>query len=99
MKRYFVLFAVLALLALPLVAGADNHGWSWDDTGWMPSWWTPTPPAGETVDAAQLLELLVQKGVITAQERAELARSQLALPAGQDRERARGSGLSYRTSP
>jgi len=89
MKRYLMLIAVLGLLALPLVTEAENHGRSWDDQGWLPSWWTPTPPAQETVEAARLLELLVQKGVITAQEAARLERPQMAMPTSQSQRAGR----------
>ena len=69
MKRYLMIFAVLALLALPLAAGAQStegmNCRSWDDTGCMPSWWTPTPPASKAADTARLRELLAKKGVIT----------------------------------
>ncbi len=59
MKRYLVIFAVLALLALPIVARAD-------ETVIPPeAHWTPTPPAGRVVDMVRLVELLVEKGVIT----------------------------------
>lgn len=88
MKRYFVLFAVLALLALPVGVGADNHGWSWDDTGWMPSWWNPYPPASKPIDVVQLtevLKLLVKRGMITPQEAAHLTQLQVATPTGQSR--------------
>jgi hypothetical protein len=99
MKRYLVILTGLALLALPPLAGADNHGRFWDDTGWLPSWWTPTPPAGGMVDAARLLELLVKKGVITRQEQAMLAQTESAMLAEQGREGVKGSGLGSQTAP
>lgn len=89
MKRYLMIIAVLGLLALPVVTEADNHGRYWDDQGWLPSWWSPTPPTQETVEAARLLELLVQKGVITPQEAARLGQPQVAMPTGQSQRAAR----------
>jgi hypothetical protein len=65
MKRCVVILMVLASLALPMVAGAD-------DQGWMPPGWTPTPPARPSVDLVQLVQLLVAKGVISDQEYARL---------------------------
>ena len=65
MKRYIVVLMALTLLAVPLVAGAD-------DQGWMPPEWTPTPPARPSIDLVQLMQLLVTKGVISDQEYAQL---------------------------
>jgi hypothetical protein len=96
MQRYVVIAAVLGLLALPVVGGADSHGRYWDDQGWLPSEWTPTLPARETVDAARLLELLVQKGVIAPQEAARLGQPQMAMPTGQSQQAAREAGASSR---
>ena len=88
MKRSLVNLAALALLALPLVAVAD-------DTSIPPQLnWTPTPPAQRTRDAvgiAPLTEFLVQKGMLTPQEGSELAEARSPLPAGQD-----DGGLSQR---
>ncbi len=105
MRRKLMILAVLAVLALPLVAragdhvvaGADNHpdpGRTWDDTGWMPSWWTTTPPASKTVDLVQLAEVLLAKGVITPQEYAQLTQSQSAMSSSQSRATARQSGYN-----
>jgi hypothetical protein len=65
MKRTSMIVAVLMLLTLPLVVGAD-------DQGWMPPEWTPTPPARQTVDLVQLVELLRAKGVLTDHEYGQL---------------------------
>jgi hypothetical protein len=65
MKRTLTILAVLMLLAVPMMAGAD-------DQGWMPPEWTPTPPAQQMVDVGQLASLLVEKGMISRQEYAQL---------------------------
>ncbi len=97
MKRYLVMFAVLALLTLPLVAGAQStKGMDcrvWDETGCMPSWWTPYPQASKSVDTA------VKKGVITPQEAAQPTQPQVATPTGQSRGTARNPGASSLTTP
>jgi len=76
MKRYLVIGAVLMLLGLPVASGAQSidgmNCRSWDDTGCMPSWWTPTPQASHTIDSKQLVEFLLQKGLISPQELALL---------------------------
>ena len=95
MKRLLVTFAALALLALPVVAVAE-------DTGIPPQLhWTPTPPAQRTREAVgiALAEFLVKKGMITPQERSGLTEARSPLPAGQG-----DGGLSerikeYVTSP
>ena len=91
MKRYLGMFAVLALLALPVVVGAQET--------WIPPElnWTPTPPAQGTVDTARLKELLVKKGVITPQEAARLTGPQTVTASGRSRETAREP--SYLTTP
>ena len=77
MKRLLVIFAALALLALPVIVGAQ-------ETVIPPEAnWTPTPPAQQTVDPAQLIELLREKGVITDQDYAQLAQPRLSSPARQ----------------
>ncbi|MGH8058084.1 MAG: hypothetical protein ACREOH_12755 [Candidatus Entotheonellia bacterium] len=93
MKRVLVSFAVLALLALPVVAGAD-------DTTIPPQMnWTPYPPAREIVDPAQLMELLVKKGVITPTEQAKLIQGHSAAPAGESRDAISAPAGSYVTKP
>jgi len=103
MKRYLVISAVVMLLALPVVAGAQSIGElncrSWDDTGCMPAWWDPYPPASKTVDATQLMELLTKKGMITPQEAARLEQPQVATPGGQSREMAQEPSASPLTTP
>jgi hypothetical protein len=69
MKRYMLVLVALMLIAVPVVVGAD-------DLGWMPPEWNPTPPARPSVDLAQLVQLLVAKGVISDQEYAQLTQPQ-----------------------
>ena len=87
MKRLLVTFAALALLALPVVAGAD-------DTSIPPQLnWTPTPPAQRTREAVgiALAEFLVKKGMLTPQEGSELTEVRPPLPTWQG-----DGGLSQR---
>jgi hypothetical protein len=63
---------VLALV-MPMIAGADDHGW-------MPPEWTPTPPAWPPVDLVQLVQLLEAKGVVSDEEYAQLTQPGLSLP-------------------
>jgi hypothetical protein len=75
MKRYGgVVLLVMALLSLPLWAGAD------ETTIPPEANWTPTPPARPTIDLVQLVQLLVAKGVISDQEYAQLTQPQLSSP-------------------
>jgi hypothetical protein len=74
MKRYMLVLMALMLLAAPLVVGAD-------DQGWTPPEWNATPPARPSVDLAQLVQLLVAKGVISDQEYAQLTQPQSSSPA------------------
>jgi hypothetical protein len=80
MKRTLMIVAMLAVLTIPLIAGAD-------DQGWMPPEWTPTPPARPTVDLVQLVQLLEAKGVITDQEYVQLTQSRLSAPPRQEQAR------------
>ena len=95
MQRTWMIGAVLALLALPLAVGAQSlegmNCRSWDDTGCMPSWWTPYPPASKRVDGAQLAEALHAKGVITDQEYARLTQPQVSAPLWQ----GQGTGWTW----
>jgi hypothetical protein len=83
----------LASLLLPLVALAD------DMTMPPEANWSPTPPARPKVDAGQLMELLVRKGVLTPIEQNELTRSEVATPARDPKEMDRQHGIEYATSP
>jgi hypothetical protein len=71
MRRTAMILAVLAMLAMPMLAAAD-------DQGWMPPGWTPTLPARPTVDLVQLAQLLRAKGVLTDHEYAPLTHLQSA---------------------
>jgi hypothetical protein len=72
------LTAVALLVAWPALAPADDHGWYHDDTGWMPSWWTPAPPTSHAIDGGKLAEFLLKKGIISAQELALLQSGEAA---------------------
>lgn len=76
MKRRLMILAMLAALAMPMIAGAD-------DQGWMPPEWTPTPPAQQTFDPVRLVQLLEAKGVISDQEYAQLTQPQWSSPSPQ----------------
>jgi hypothetical protein len=93
MRRYVVILMVLTLLSLPLVAGAD------DTTIPPEANWTPTPPASTKVDAAQLTEMLVRKGLLTPIEHSELTRSSAVKSAEDHRKMDRQDGREYATSP
>ena len=74
MKRYMLIGLALLLLTVPLMAEAD-------DQGWMPPEWNPTPPARQSIDLGQLMQLLVTKGVISDQEYVQLTHPQASSPA------------------
>jgi hypothetical protein len=66
MIRLMIIAAALALLALPVVVGGE-------ETPIPPELhWTPTPPARALVNADQLMDLLVKKGVLTPAEQAQI---------------------------
>lgn len=92
MKRYVVFLIVLAWLSLPLAAAADQT---------LPpeANWTPTPPAQIQVDAGQLMELLVRKGMLTPVDQSELTQSSVAAPANNPREMDRQRDSEYATAP
>ena len=70
MRRILLTSMMLALLAMPVMATAD------DQTIPPEANWTPTPPAEQTVDTGRLASLLVEKGMITRQEYAQLTHRQ-----------------------
>jgi hypothetical protein len=76
MKRTLMIVAMLAALMIPVIAGAN-------DREWMPPEWTPTPPARQTIDANQLASLLVEKGMLTRQDYAQLTPPPASSPAPQ----------------
>jgi hypothetical protein len=93
MKRVFTVLAVLTALALPMIAVAD-------ETVIPPEAnWTPTPPARPRVDAVQLMDLLVRKGVLTPVDQAHLTQSGVVTPPAERREMDRQDGLDLATSP
>jgi hypothetical protein len=67
MKRTSMIVAVLTLLTLPMMAGAD-------DQGWMPPEWSPTPAARQAIDLVRMVESLRAKGVISDEEYSQLTR-------------------------
>jgi hypothetical protein len=93
MQRYVVVLMVLSLLSLPLVAGAD------DQTIPPETKWTPTPPIRTQVDADQLMELLVRKGVLTPTDQSGLTQSPGRVPANDLRETDRQHGSEHATAP
>jgi hypothetical protein len=66
MPRLFLIATLAAFLALPIL------GWA-EDTPIPPETrWTPYPPATPSVNAEELAQLLMQRGVITPREFAQL---------------------------
>jgi hypothetical protein len=76
MKRYLVISAILGLLALPVAVGAQPTVIPPEAN------WTPYPPARGTIDTTRLTELLVKKGVITAEGQAGLAQTPIGTRPG-----------------
>ncbi len=81
MRRYLAVFAMLAMLSIPLVAIAGEETFIPREARW-----SPTPPAQTTIDTAGLTQLLVEKGVLTLQEQAAILQRQSAVTAGQSQE-------------
>jgi hypothetical protein len=77
MRRTLLMLMMFALLAMPVMATAD------DQTIPPEAHWTPTPPAEQTVDMVRLVSLLVEKGMITTQEYAQLTHPQSSSPSPQ----------------
>jgi hypothetical protein len=77
MRRTLLMLMMFALLAMPVMATAD------DQTIPPEAHWTPTPPAEQTVDMVRLVSLLVGKGMITTQEYAQLTHPQSSSPSPQ----------------
>jgi hypothetical protein len=95
MKRWLVIFATLALLALPVGVGAQ-------ETRIPPEAnWTPTPPARPTVDLVPLVQLLRAKGVITEQDYTQLTQPRSSSPSqeGHGRVWTWGEIDAYQRSP
>lgn len=85
MRRTLLMLMMFALLAMPVMATAD------DQTIPPEAHWTPTPPAEQTVDMVRLVSLLVEKGMITTQEYAQLTQPQSSSPSPQ----GNGSGWTW----
>jgi hypothetical protein len=77
MKRYLVIMAVLAALALPALVVAEEVGGALGVTA--------APGERGWVDATELTNLLVEKRLITPGERARLTRPLAAPAVGQKR--------------
>jgi hypothetical protein len=75
MRRTLLMLMMFAVLAMPVMATAD------DQTIPPEANWTPTPPARQTVDLVRLVSLLVEKGMITSQEYTQLTHPQPSSPA------------------
>jgi hypothetical protein len=93
MKRYWMLATMLTWIAFPMLAGAEGVVIPPEAN------WTRYPPAQGAVDAAQLTELLVRKGIITPQEAAQLTRPQVLTSSGTGRGAVQGTAISVFTSP
>ena len=85
MRRILLMSMMLALLAMPVMATAD------DQTIPPEAHWTPTPPAEQTVDTGRLASLLVEKGMITRQEYSQLIPPQSSSPSPQ----GKGGGWTW----
>jgi len=94
MRRYLAVFAALAMLSMPLVAIAGEETFIPPEANW-----TPTPPASKTVDTAGLTQLLVEKGVLTRQEQAELLQRQSAGTVEQSQKMSGKPGARPGTTP
>jgi hypothetical protein len=82
MRHTLMMLVMCAALATPVLAMAD------DQTLPPEANWTPTPPARSAVGGNQLTSLLVDTGMITAQESAQLTHPQASSPSQQNRARA-----------
>lgn len=93
MTRLMLIAAALALLTLPVVAGAGETR--------IPAevQWSSTPPARGIVDAGKLTELLVQKGVLTPIEQAQIKQPATAGSTSGDREMDRNHGITIVSQP
>jgi hypothetical protein len=70
MRRTLLMLMMFALLAMPVMATADDQSIPPEAN------WTPTPRARQTVDLDRLVSLLVEKGMISTQEYAQLTQPQ-----------------------
>ncbi len=88
MKRILAMSMMFALLAAPVMATTD------DQTMPPEANWTPTPSARQTVDLVRLVSLLVEKGMITPQEYAQLTQPQSSITLGHNRDTASRPGYN-----
>ena len=93
MKRWLVISAVLAVLALPLM------GWADETTIPPEAHWTPYPPARGAVDATKLMDLLVKKGLITSVEQSQLMQRSAVTPGRELPELNRKGAVDSATAP
>lgn len=93
MNRVLVVVAVLATLVLPMVAGADET--------FVPpeANWSAVPPARPTIDAVQLVDVLVKKGVLSPVDQASLMHSPVVRPKIERREMDRYNGFDVTSQP
>ena len=81
MRRTVMMVMILAVLAMPIMATAD------DQTIPPEAHWTPTPPARVTVDVSQLASVLVDTGMITPHEYTQLTHPEAYSPSQHSRAR------------
>jgi hypothetical protein len=93
MKRLMIFAAALAVLTLPVVAGADDEKIPPELN------WDPTPPAQVVVDAEKLIDVLVKNGVLTPVEQTQITQSGAGASAGNYREMDRNDGMEYASQP
>ena len=93
MKRYLTIAAIVTWMAFPILAGAEGVVIPLEAN------WTSYPLAQRSVDAAQLMKLLVQKGIIAPQEVEQLTRPQAFTSSSTGRGAVRGTAASVRTTP
>lgn len=93
MVRYLTIAAMATWMAFPILVGAEGVV--------MPpeANWSRYPAAQQTIEATQLIQLLVQKGIITPQEAAQLTRPQVLTSSGTGRGAVRGTAIGVFTSP
>src|SRR5215813_2646867 len=84
------LTAIVLLAAWPSGVGAD------ETTIPPETHWTPTPPAPGSFDSRQLAEFLVARGMLSAQDMAELQQSTEQASGEGSREHPRAPGCPHR---
>ena len=92
MKQYLVISAILGRLALRGAGGAQPTVIPPEAN------WTSYPPARGTIDTTRLTELLVKKGVLTAEEQAGLAQTPKGTRPGRSWETPRADDRKVLTS-